>query len=132
MFGTDKNKKKEIVEEKKETSTTAAASVVLAETLIEGNITSHSNIRIDGQVKGNLQIGGKLVIGPRGMVEGQIQCLEATIEGVFKGEIVVTEILAIKEKAQVEGKMTTRLFSVTPGAQIKGTIETTQTLATES
>ena len=119
MFGS----RKETLEEKKETTSVAAASVILSETSIVGDILSHSNFRIDGHVKGNLKIKGKLVIGLKGTVEGQVTCVGATIEGSFKGEIIATESLSIKEKGVVEGKITTKLFSVAPGACLKGTVQ---------
>ena len=119
MFGS----KKENLEEKKETTSVAAASVILSETSIVGDIVSHSNFRIDGHVKGNLKIKGKLVIGLKGVVEGQVTCIGATIEGSFKGEIIATESLSIKEKGIMEGKAITKLFSVAPGACIRGVIE---------
>lgn len=117
------NGKKESIEEKKEIISTAAASVILPETQITGDIVAHSNFRIDGHVKGNLNIRGKLVVGSRGVIEGKVNCMDASIEGVLKGEIIASESLSIKEKGVVEGKIFTKLFSVAPGARIKGSVE---------
>ena len=41
-------------------------------THIEGEIKSDSNIRIDGYVKGIINVKGRLVLGPTGKIDGNI------------------------------------------------------------
>ena len=43
-------------------------------TIIEGQINSESNIRIDGFLKGTINTKGRLVLGPEGKIEGDITC----------------------------------------------------------
>ena len=50
-------------------------------THIEGDIKSDSNIRIDGYVKGTINVKGRLVLGPTGKIDGNIYCKNADIEG---------------------------------------------------
>ena len=65
-------------------------------TMIQGNITSSGDIRIDGQIKGNLETKGKLVLGESGSVEGEIICKNSVIEGTINGKITVSELLSLK------------------------------------
>ena len=58
-------------------------------TSIEGQINSKSNIRVDGFLKGTIITEGRLVLGPEGKVEGEIQCGNADIEGTMNGTIQV-------------------------------------------
>ncbi|MES2578360.1 MAG: polymer-forming cytoskeletal protein [Bacteroidota bacterium] len=85
-------------------------------TIIKGDIISHADFRLDGNLIGNFQSGGKIVIGPAGSVTGDIVCKNADIEGKFDGKIQVTEVLNVKSKASIHGEVTTGKLSVEPGA----------------
>ena len=85
-------------------------------TTIKGDIISHADFRLDGNLIGNFQSGGKIVIGPAGSVTGYIVCKNADIEGKFDGKIQVTEVLNVKSKASIHGEVTTGKLSVEPGA----------------
>jgi cytoskeletal protein CcmA (bactofilin family) len=85
-------------------------------TLIKGDINSQADFRLDGELIGNFQSNGKIVIGPAGSVVGDIICKNADIEGKFNGKIQVTEILNVKSKASIYGEVTVGRLSVEPGA----------------
>ena len=65
-------------------------------TTIHGDIVSPADFRLDGNLVGNFQSKGKIVIGPAGSIKGDISCKNADIEGRFEGKIQVVEILNIK------------------------------------
>lgn len=90
-------------------------------THITGDITSNGDVRIDGSLKGNISITGKLVIGPSGILEGNVQCQNADISGEIKGKINVTELLALKATAKLLGDIVTGKISVEPSATFTGT-----------
>lgn len=85
-------------------------------TIIKGDIISHADFRLDGELTGNFQSKGKIVIGPAGSVTGDIICKNADIEGRFKGKIQVAEILNVKHKASIHGEVICEKLSVEPGA----------------
>lgn len=85
-------------------------------TIIKGDIISHADFRLDGELIGNFQSKGKIVIGPAGSVIGDIICKNADIEGRFKGKIQVAEILNVKHKASIHGEVICEKLSVEPGA----------------
>jgi cytoskeletal protein CcmA (bactofilin family) len=86
-------------------------------TTINGDINSPADFRLDGQLVGNFQSKGKIVIGPAGSVKGDIICKNADIEGRFDGKIQVQEILNIKSKAIIHGEVVCGKLSVEPGAE---------------
>jgi cytoskeletal protein CcmA (bactofilin family) len=90
-------------------------------TIINGNISSPADFRLDGHLIGNFQTKGKLVIGPTGFVKGDIVCKNADIEGKFEGKIQVQEILNIKAKAIIQGEVVCSKLSVEPGAEFSAT-----------
>ena len=85
-------------------------------TIIKGDIISQADFRLDGELTGNFQTKGKIVIGPAGSVTGDIICKNADIEGKFKGKIQVAEILNVKNKASIHGEVICGKLSVEPGA----------------
>jgi cytoskeletal protein CcmA (bactofilin family) len=85
-------------------------------TIIKGDIISQADFRLDGELKGNFQSKGKIVIGPAGSVTGDIICKNADIEGKFNGKIQVAEILNVKHKASIHGEVICGKLSVEPGA----------------
>lgn len=85
-------------------------------TIIKGDIISKADFRLDGELIGNFQSAGKLVIGPSGSVTGDISCNNADIEGKFSGTIKVVELLNVKSKASIQGDATVGKLAVEPGA----------------
>ncbi len=92
-------------------------------TMIEGNVSSDSDIRIDGSLKGTLICKAKVILGPTGAIEGEIKCVNAVIEGKFQGTIHVDELLQIRETADVIGDVFTNKLNVQPGANFNGAVK---------
>lgn len=124
MFGSKKNKE---AGTSGDTSSTASRSLSLntlvTGTEITGDIKAESDIRIDGKINGTLSCGSKVIIGPTGVVEGEINCVNAVIEGRFDGILVVQEILSLKETAVINGDATYDKLIVQQGAVINASIK---------
>ncbi len=90
-------------------------------TIINGDIISQADFRLDGSLIGNFQSEGKIVIGPAGSVIGDIVCKNADIEGKFEGKIEVVETLNVKAKAIIKGEVIVGKLSVEPGADFSAT-----------
>ena len=80
-----------------------SASIIGAGTVITGNIDSKGDIRIDGVLKGNVHCKAKILIGPEGVVEGDITGQQADILGTVTGRIKMNGLLHLHGKATVEG-----------------------------
>ncbi|HHH50689.1 MAG TPA: polymer-forming cytoskeletal protein [Saprospiraceae bacterium] len=97
-------------------TTSHSLNSLVSGTFVEGTINSDSDIRIDGTIKGNLNCKAKVIIGPNGTIEGSVKCSNAVIEGKFSGNISVTNLLHIKESAQIDGDVITGKLIVQEGA----------------
>lgn len=95
----------------------SALNSLVTGTIIEGTISAENDIRIDGYLKGILTCKGKVIIGPKGNIEGEIKAQNAVIEGKFKGTLHIDDLLLVKETAVVEGEINTDKLSVSPGAK---------------
>ncbi len=85
-------------------------------TIIKGDVISQADFRLDGELTGNFTSKGKLVIGPAGIVKGDVVCNNADIEGNFEGKIRVNDLLNIKAKSTIIGEVTVGKLSVESGA----------------
>jgi cytoskeletal protein CcmA (bactofilin family) len=90
-------------------------------TSIVGDIVSKADFRLDGELIGNFTSQGKIVIGAKGAVKGEIICNNADIEGEFHGKIKVLETLNIKSTAQIHGEVAVGKLSIEPGADFTAT-----------
>ncbi|MBC2838258.1 polymer-forming cytoskeletal protein [Robiginitalea sp. SC105] len=85
-------------------------------TKIKGDIISEADFRIDGKLDGNVKTSGKVVIGKDGYIHGKVECVNADIEGSFNGELLVSDLLSLKNTAVIEGTVHVSKLSVEPGA----------------
>lgn len=93
---------------------------IVENTTLKGDVDSQNNIRVDGKITGTLQVKGKLVLGVKGIIEGEITCESAEIEGVITGNIQVTGLLSLKATAKIEGDISTQKLSIESGAVHNG------------
>ena len=89
-------------------------------TIIEGEVSSNGDIRIDGTVKGSVSTKAKLVIGSSGNVEGDVFCQNADISGTVKGKSIVSELLYLKSSSKFNGDIVTGKLVVEVGAAFTG------------
>lgn len=105
---------------KEEANTTKGVNLIGEGTRIEGDITAAGDIRVDGQLKGDLQTSARLVIGPNGQVEGQVKCLFAEVIGTLKGDIQASETLTLRATARIIGNLTVGRLIIESGAVFSG------------
>ncbi len=70
---------------------------------IEGEVWCIDNIRIDGQVVGQLVCKAKVLIGIQGKVCGDIYCAQADVAGTIDGNLYVLGTAHFKENATLTG-----------------------------
>ena len=99
---------------------TPSVNIIGAGTVIEGDIKSEGDIRIDGTLNGSLITKGKLVLGTTGMVDGEVSCQNGDISGTITGKIKVAELLSLKATSKLSGDITTNKLSIEPGANFSG------------
>lgn len=89
-------------------------------TRITGDLNSDGDLRVDGEILGNIDTRGRLVIGPSGKVDGSISCKSCEIAGIYNGKINVAELLSLKASSRITGDLITGKLSIEPGAYFKG------------
>lgn len=92
-------------------------------TTIEGSVNSSKSIRIDGKVKGSVFCDGRVVVGKTGLIEGEVECDSADIEGTLNSTVKVNGMLECRPTAILNGEIKVSKLSVDPGAQLNGKID---------
>lgn len=116
MFNT-KNKT-EMQQEK--SSSGNGTTLVGAGTTLKGDISSNSDLRIDGTIVGNVTSSAKVIIGADGVVEGNISGNQADIIGKVKGNIKAKELLQLRGECNVSGNLYAGKLQVEPSATFNG------------
>ncbi len=101
-------------------SETPSVNLIGAGTVIQGDIKTNGDIRIDGTLTGSITVKGKLVIGVSGSVDGEVACQNADISGTVKGKVTVAELLALKASSKLTGDIITNKIAIEPGAMFSG------------
>jgi|TARA_R110000737_G_scaffold61221_1_gene88265 cytoskeletal protein CcmA (bactofilin family) len=85
-------------------------------TKLIGELITETSIRIDGEIQGNVNCAGKVLIGENAVIKGNLICSEADVEGTINGDIKVDGLLVLREKARVKGNIDTSKIEIHQGA----------------
>ncbi|MCH8231888.1 MAG: polymer-forming cytoskeletal protein [Bacteroidetes bacterium] len=108
-------------EEKKVAEEISNSSNIIGKgTMVEGNLETYGNIRVEGQVIGNIKTKSKVALGQSSRVEGNILAQNAEVAGEVSGTVEVTELLLLKSTAVISGDIITNKLIVESGATFNG------------
>jgi cytoskeletal protein CcmA (bactofilin family) len=97
-----------------------SATLISAGTVVQGDLKSENDLRIDGTIHGNVFSQAKVVVGPTGVVEGNIEGVHADISGRLTGNIVAKEMVQLRTKSHVQGNITAGSLQIDAGAVFNG------------
>ena len=104
------------IKQKDENSAGGLHNALAAGTTIKGNIITETDFRLDGKVEGDISCNGKIVIGPKGSVTGNIVSENAEVDGSVK----VSAKLILKSTAIIKGDIYTQSLEIEPNARFNG------------
>ncbi len=90
---------------------------------IKGEIRTREELFVDGEVEGALESHSLLTVGPNGKVKANIKAREVIVFGTVRGNVDVTEKIAIRDKGSLIGDIKTAGISIDDGAYFKGSID---------
>jgi cytoskeletal protein CcmA (bactofilin family) len=93
---------------------------IMEGTSLVGEIQSDSNLRVDGRVKGTINVRGRLIVGQSGVIEGEVTCQSSDIEGTVLGRVNCQDLLSLKATAKLQGDINTKKLAIEPGAVFTG------------
>ncbi len=95
-------------------------TIVGAGAKLEGTVVSAGSLRIDGQVKGQINADGDVMLSAQSQVEADIRAQNVSVAGRFKGSLQVKGRAEISQGGRVEGNITSKTLVVEEGAIFQG------------
>jgi cytoskeletal protein CcmA (bactofilin family) len=106
---------------KKELEQLGNASTIIAKNaLLEGNLETIGNLRIEGRLVGNINCKAKVAMGDSSLVEGNIVSQNAEIAGRVKGLLEISGLLILKPTAIIDGDIVAGKIMLETGAVFNG------------
>jgi cytoskeletal protein CcmA (bactofilin family) len=91
-------------------------------TVVEGELTTATDLRIDGKLVGHLKSSALVIIGEQGCIEGDVQTENMRIAGTLKGNAEVSNELCLESTAYIDGDLTVGVLNVEDGAKLNGRV----------
>ena len=89
-------------------------------TVVKGEISSSNDIRIDGTFEGKIYSKGRVVIGEKALIKGDIVCTNADFWGTIDGNFYVKDTLSLKSSSKVRGDLHIKRLQVELEAKFDG------------
>lgn len=99
---------------------TATDTLIGQGTIVEGIIHTSANLRVEGELNGNVVTQGEIIIGEFGIAKADIVCQNLTIAGQVYGEVNVSGRLIITPSGQLFGNATVQSIIVQEGGGFNG------------
>lgn len=94
-------------------------TVIGADSTIKGELVIRGTVRVDGTVEGDIQADW-VIVGETGKVRGNVQARAMVVGGKVEGNIDASEIVELKDKAQVFGEICAAKLAMSEGALFDG------------
>ena len=96
-------------------------------TVITGEASFKSMLRVDGRFSGRIQsTGGALIVGSGGQVDANIEVAVATIHGIVTGDIIASDRIELGRAAKLTGNIQTPSLMIEQGAVFDGSCKMIQ------
>ena len=92
-------------------------------TVVKGEISSSNDIRIDGTFEGKIQSKGRVVVGEKALIKGDIICSNVDFWGTMEGNVYVKDTLSLKSSSKVKGDLHIKRLQVELDAKFDGTCQ---------
>jgi cytoskeletal protein CcmA (bactofilin family) len=99
------------------------ASILGRGARVRGRIGGEGDLRVEGQVEGDVTITGELTIDEGASVTGDVGAGAVVIGGALRGDVTARGAVTVQATAQVEGNLGGAEVSLEEGASFHGRID---------
>lgn len=92
-------------------------------TRVRGRVHGTGDLRVEGQIEGDVRVSGELAVDEGGAITGDVDAGAVTIHGALTGDVSARGAVAIGASARVFGNMGGAEVSLEEGAVFAGRIE---------
>ena len=106
---------------------TSAGTSIASGLKIRGELTGSSDLYIDGDVQGKINLAGsRVTVGPNGRIQADIEAGEIVVEGTVHGNLKARDSVRLGSSSKVEGSILTPRIGVDDGARLRSKVEMTR------
>ena len=87
---------------------------------LEGKIDSEGIFHLDGNVQGEINHRGTLIIGETAVIKGKVEATTVILNGTLEGEVTAKERLEIHPSGKLFGNILTPIFVIQNGGIFEG------------
>jgi cytoskeletal protein CcmA (bactofilin family) len=95
-------------------------TIIGAGAKLEGTVVSAGSLRVDGQVKGQINADGDVMLAPHSQVDADIRAQNVSVAGRFKGSLQAKGRAELNRGGRVEGTITSKTLVVEEGGIFQG------------
>ncbi len=92
---------------------------------ITGMITGNGDVQVSGEVDGDCDVEGSVILARNGLWQGTIKATNVVISGHVEGDIIASGKVEISDSARITGTVTGEAIAVAEGAVVEGIMKTT-------
>ncbi|MDJ0793102.1 MAG: polymer-forming cytoskeletal protein [Woeseiaceae bacterium] len=92
---------------------------------INGMITGNGDVQVSGEVDGDCDVEGSVILARDGLWQGTIKATHVVISGHVEGDIIASGKVEISDSARITGTVTGEAIAVAEGAVVEGIMKTT-------
>jgi len=98
-------------------------AIIIGGTVIEGKVSGDANVRIEGTLRGSVDIKQTLVVAAKGCTEADIKASVVVIEGHHRGDVQASDMIQITPSAKAVANLKAPAIAIEKGAKFCGNIE---------
>lgn len=95
-------------------------NIITSGTIITGKLYAEDNLRIDGNIEGDVTCKGKVIVGNNASINGNIECINIEIFGLVKGNIICHDTVILRSTTRLTGDVKTQTIEIEPGTVFIG------------
>ena len=105
-------------------SETEPKTIITRTTVITAEIQGQGDLSLEGQLTGNIAIGGLLFVGKSGSFKGEATARNMVIEGRVEGQIKAIGKIEVRSSGTIQGNISCEQIAIAEGAFLDGKIKT--------
>jgi cytoskeletal protein CcmA (bactofilin family) len=99
-----------------------AISIIGPGMRVDGGCQTEGSLRIEGIVEGSVRAGKAVVIGPDGVVTGDVVAPDVVVAGRVQGSITASSRLDLEATCKVDGEITASRVRLAEGGVVNGKV----------
>jgi len=101
----------------------ATSTVIARDTLLTGELGGSKPVRVEGTVKGTIDVGALIEVVEGAVVEGEITGTTVRLAGRVDGNVTAKELAELLATAAVRGDVRAAALHVVEGAKLEGRVQ---------